>query len=184
MKKLLNPIYFLLILFLAALTATNLTSSQKDFYGYRAFSINSGSMGKAIPTDSVVIVKSQTTNYQEGDIITFYATTPFGQKDSLPSTHRIFEVRQDDGVNVYYTKGDANNAVDINPAPIADILGKVIFTIPYWAKITQFTRSQPGFILLIILPVVLIISGEIGKIKKELNFSIRKSKLVKTPNSI
>lgn len=173
----------MLILFLAALAATNLTSSQKDFYGFRAFSINSGSMGKAIPTDSVVLVKDQTADYQKNDIITFYATTPFGQKDSLPSTHRVFEVRQEEGINVYYTKGDANTAVDINPAQKADILGKVIFIIPYWGKITQFTRSQFGFVLLIVLPIALIIGGEVGKIKEEITLMIQKSKLAKTPNS-
>jgi len=47
-----------------------------------------------------------------------------------------------------------------------NIIGKVIFTIPYIGYIGYFVRTPIGFILLIIIPATLLITHEITKIIK------------------
>jgi len=47
-----------------------------------------------------------------------------------------------------------------------NIIGKVIFTIPYIGYIGYFVRTPIGFILLIIIPATLLIIHEIIKIIK------------------
>lgn len=53
-----------------------------------------------------------------GDIITFY-----DEELEADVTHRIVEVFE----NEYYTKGDYNNARDLNSVKQENIIGKIVF---------------------------------------------------------
>ena len=121
--------------------------------------VQSGSMEPAISTGSLVLVQAQ-ARYQTDEVITF---TTRGTSD-VPTTHRIVEDRLQAGDLVYYTKGDANPDVDPEPVRPENVIGKVIFTIPYLGYLLDFARQPLGFILLIGVPAGLIVFEEVSSI--------------------
>ena len=121
--------------------------------------VYTGSMEPAIPVGSVVVIKPvNPETLKTGDIICFKLSEP------TSITHRIFNVT-DEG---FITQGDANNAPDLWTVKKENVIGKLVFTIPFIGYIGYFVRTPIGFILLIILPASLIIILEIRNIIKEL----------------
>ena len=72
------------------------------------------------------------------------------------------------GYPVYITKGDANNAPDPKKITKKDIIGKVIFSIPYVGYAVDFARKPIGFIFIVIVPAAIIIFDETKKIYEEI----------------
>jgi signal peptidase len=119
----------------------------------------SGSMEPAIPVGGMVVIKPvNLENLREGDIICFR----FSESTSV--THRIINVT-DEG---FKTKGDANEDPDQGIVEKENVIGKVIFIIPFIGYLGYFVRTPIGFILLVILPAGLIIIMETGNIAKGL----------------
>lgn len=94
-----------------------------------------------------------------GDVITFQLT------GEAVATHRIVEVVGGSGGPIFRTKGDANDTVDGNLISAENIVGKVVFTIPYLGYTVEFIQTQTGryaviafgafLLLMLILPEVL-----------------------------
>lgn len=91
----------------------------------------SASMGSALPVGSLAVAVPR-SEYFVGDVVTF----------RIPDsgellTHRIVGVSSVGGVNgingtrIYKTQGDANNAADDWELTHEDIVGKVVFHLPY-----------------------------------------------------
>jgi len=139
---------------------------------YKLLIVQSGSMEPAIKTGSVVIIKP-VENYKANDVITFED----GGRDGT-ITHRIVDMEVISGQMQYITKGDANNAEDSNKVPESKIVGKVLTSIPYAGYILAMAKKPIGFVLLVVLPCLMIISEEVIKIWKEL----KKGKLKKKEN--
>jgi len=149
---------------LIALLAILLVASTVPITGNIKFMIvQSGSMEPAIKTGSIVVVKS-IDEYSIGDVITFQRA---GEKVSV--THRIVETREVNGVTIYETQGDANNVSDREGVVKKEIIGKVWFSIPYLGYIINFAKQPIGFILMIVIPSLAIISDEVKKIHKEVD---------------
>jgi signal peptidase len=136
--------------------------------GFKSFVVQSGSMEPAIQTGSVVVVKparstgsGQAAGYQVGDVITFGPVS----KTKSPTTHRIVEVKADGS---YLTRGDANNADDMSTVSRFEIIGKVLFSVPYVGYAVAAAQKPWGFGLIIVIPAVLIIYEEVRNIRKEL----------------
>ncbi len=87
--------------------------------------VESGSMEPAIKTGSLVVV-APASSYFVGDIITFESTSA-----DVPTTHRITEVKEENGLQVFVTKGDANEEADTNVAKETAVIGKVLVSVPY-----------------------------------------------------
>jgi len=121
--------------------------------------VQSGSMVPAIKMGSVVMVKP-VSDYKVGEVITFgpYSTT------KAPTTHRIYDIKVEGGQPVYITKGDANNAPDSREIRKSDIVGKVLFSVPYFGYAVDFAKKPIGFALIIIVPAAIIVGDEIKKI--------------------
>ena len=130
---------------------------------YKILVVQSGSMEPAIHTGSVVVVFPG-KNYKEGDVITFKSAG--GKLDSI--THRIVKAGSDGIKTVYTTKGDANNANDTNTVYPENIIGKVLFSVPYFGYAVAAAKTKYGFLAMIILPTMLIIYEEVKKIYDEL----------------
>ncbi len=143
-------------------------------FGNQALIVRSGSMEPTIGVGSVVVVRqSNTSTYQEGDVISFRY-----DKDTI-ITHRIFEVIKSPNGNISYkTKGDANEEEDNWVVASEDILGRNYFTIPEFGKLLAFARSKYGFPLLIIFPSSLVILLEIVSIIKEVKKGKKKKELI------
>ncbi len=133
--------------------------------------VQSGSMQPEIKIGSVVMVKPM-DDYEIGEVITF---GPYG-KTKPPTTHRIYDIKVVDGEPRYITKGDANNAPDQREIQKKDIIGKVLFSVPYLGYAVDFVKKPLGFMLIIVVPAALIIFDEVRKIYGE----IKKKKAEKT----
>jgi signal peptidase len=121
--------------------------------------VYTGSMEPAIPVGSIVVIKPVgTETLKTGDIICFKLSEP------TSITHRIINITNEG----FTTKGDANEDPDQWTVKKENVIGKLVFTIPYIGYIGYFVRTPIGLILLIILPAILIIILEIRNIIKEL----------------
>jgi len=130
---------------------------------YKIKIVMSGSMEPAIHTGSVIIIKPE-ARYKIGDVITFGKDT----KKDVPTTHRIKEMRAEEGKYVYRTKGDANKSEDVSEVPENTVIGKVLFSVPFVGFVLDFAKKPAGFVLLVVVPALAIIFDEIGKIWNEI----------------
>lgn len=112
-------------------------------FGYGAAVVLTGSMGDALPIDSLIFVKEQNT-CAEGQIVVF-------QTGRSLVVHRVVEV---DGDTVI-TKGDANNTVD-EPIAMSDIRGVVIGKIPGVGSLVRWLKTPVGILCVLLLAVGLI----------------------------
>lgn len=135
---------------------------------YRMFVVKSGSMEPKIKIGSIVFDQRK-NNYQINDVITFKIKN---SKDTV--THRIVEIKTDAKNDIFFSvKGDVNNSPDEELVPVENVVGRVLFSIPYVGYLISFVKTLPGIIILIIIPTTIIIYEEIGKIKEEIK-KIRK----------
>ncbi|OGG60668.1 signal peptidase I [Candidatus Kaiserbacteria bacterium RIFCSPHIGHO2_01_FULL_56_24] len=133
--------------------------------------VKSGSMEPNIPTGAVVIVKPESA-YLKGDVITFGKDT----KTDIPTTHRIIASAGEGTGTTYTTKGDANEEQDPTQVVARDVIGKVVFSLPYAGFILDFARQPLGFGLLIGVPAALVILEESLTIFKEARAALRRRK--------
>jgi len=157
-------IVFLLLIILFTIT---IESAPGDF---STKIVQSGSMEPRLPVGSLVFISPQ-ESYQAGDIITFGEDTQL----KIPTTHRIVAVKEEAGEITYTTKGDANDNIDQRPIERKEVIGKVLFNIPYIGYLIDFARTPIGFILLVILPAVIVFFEEVVILVKEI-FSGRSKK--------
>ena len=113
-----------------------------------------GSMQPAIKVGDLAIVKNMDSwEIAMGDIITFYMEGKF-------VTHRVIEVLP----NGFVTQGDANNAPDMEPVYSSDMIGKVIFVVPYVGYVMHFACTFWGLVFLVWVPAVGLIAMEFRKV--------------------
>lgn len=123
---------------------------------YQFLVVRSGSMEPTIKQGAVVVVKPSEA-YQIGDIITFRGTFRTPKGEIIPVSHRVAEIRVDQGEPFYTTKGDANDAADTREVRHREVIGKVRLTIPYIGYGIETARTTYGFLALVIIPALIII---------------------------
>ena len=161
--KVFKIIYYIVIGFIILVVLLLIISVLPITGNYKIMTVISGSMEPDIKMGSVVAVKP-VADYKIGDVITFGPVS----KTKAPTSHRIYDIKVVDGKPVYITKGDANNAPDAREVFQKDIIGKVLFDVPYVGYAVDFAKKPIGFALIIIVPAAIIIFDEIKKIIKEI----------------
>ncbi len=133
---------------------------------YNAYVVLTGSMEPNIHVKDVVVTKKvDPSELKEGDIITFLSSD--NRFEGITVTHRIQEIKPgSDGSYEFVTKGDANNAEDFALAQDYNVLGKVIFKIPVIGYLQDFLATKGGWIIVILIPCLAVISYDIVKIVK------------------
>lgn len=160
-------IYGIFILLLVCIGLLLIGTRVPLFGEYQIKIVQSGSMEPTIKTGALILIYP-TGSYRVGDVVTFGEESV----DSLPTTHRIIGETIEKGVLTYATKGDANEEKDAVPIAANDIVGEVLFDIPYVGYILDFARKPLGFVLIIVVPAVLIFIDEGMSIWRE----VRKKK--------
>lgn len=131
--------------------------------GTKIYIVMSGSMAPVFDAGSIVGVGDvKPEQIAPGDIITFKDL----RDSSRIITHRVVEIKDADGVENYVTKGDANNATDIDLTPAQNVLGKVSFWVPYAGYLLSFLKSGSGITLLLIIPGAIFIIFQLNSIFK------------------
>ena len=161
LKKIFQLIYYLGVAFLV-LTVLLFIGSKLPIPGnYKLMSVMSGSMTPAIKTGSIVVIKPS-ESYKIGDIITF------AKGNGVSTTHRIVETEVIGGATFFTTQGDANSSPDPQKVKKQEILGKVLFSLPYFGYFVDFLKKPTGFLIAILLPALIIIIDELYKIWQQL----------------
>jgi len=153
---LIKTIFILLILvalFLFYFLVQHKISGQiSSIAGYQLYIVMSGSMSPTINTGSLVVVKPVgAEEIRPKDIITFRSDI----ESEHITTHRVIEIDKD--VELYFiTQGDANEVEDPLPVNSNQLVGKVVFSIPYVGYAIYFVRSKRGVIILLGVLIALI----------------------------
>ncbi len=164
MKKFISTVvHTLLVLALVGVAAVSAASLLPIPGAIEIKIVQSGSMEPAIHTGGVVVIQP-TSAYAVGDVVTFGKDS----KAQVPTTHRIVSERQEEDTTYFTTKGDANEEADANEVAHSEVIGRVLFTVPYVGYLIDFSRKPLGFIMLIVIPASLIILHELWGIFAEL----------------
>ena len=140
-----------LLLINVTLIVKSYTSPDKvpDFFGYKPFIVLSGSMEPSIMTGDMVFVKEpDPDSLKVGDVIAY-------KSGSAVVTHRIVEVKSENGETRYVTQGDANNAADQGMVKPADVEGIYQRRVAGAGNLAMFMQTTTGMILFVVCPLVL-----------------------------
>lgn len=107
--------------------------------------------------DIVVVVPTDTRSLEIGDVITYKLY--MGGKDYM-FTHRIVNI--DNGIIT--TKGDNMQESDGYNIMSKDVVGRVVWIIPYIGGLMRFVHTAAGYLIFIFIPSILLIMREIKKI--------------------
>ena len=144
---------------MVVLSLTTKSSGVPNIFGYSPMSVESYSMEPTINKGDLIIgkvTKDMDYEYKVGDIVTFPIEI---QGVQTFNTHRIIEVIEDDGITYYKTQGDNK---DTNPIADEDMQTSdsivAVYTgakIPAIGNFFGFIRTQLGFFLCVLLPMIL-----------------------------
>lgn len=160
-KNIVTWLFFALVFALGVLT---FLSGKSDLAGWRLLIVKSGSMEPTIKTGTLILVKKE-TSFQVGDIVTFGPVT----RPEMLVTHRIIEIFDKSGHQYIKTKGDFNATEDQDATPIASVVAKYHFGIPYLGYLISFAQTELGVVLLIIVPGTIIIYDELMNLKRSIS---------------
>jgi len=168
-------LFIVLLLTLFLVISTKASGGEPNLFGYQLKAVLSGSMEPEIQTGSIISIKEvdDPTAFQKDDVITYIT------EEDVLVTHRVMEVQQDG--EVYVTKGDANDAADINPVMADNIVGSYTgFTIPYVGYVMNFANTNEGAALLLIIPGVLLLGYSVITIWRAFREIDKEKKSVET----
>ncbi len=144
------------ILFIAIQKITN----NSSIFGYRVFSVASGSMIPVYNINDVILVKNCSVNHLNvGEDIVYVGKR--GGVEGLTVSHRIIKIDKTDGkVTRLFTQGLNAEGADPSIGP-EQVLGKIVDVVPIITPINHIIKNIFGFFFLIFLPLVLVICLEI-----------------------
>jgi signal peptidase I len=123
------------------------------FLGYDSFVVVGGSMEPAVREGGLVIAKRvDPATVAAGDIITYRHP----DRPSVPVTHRVVQVFDDQGGRYFQTRGDANLTPDPELVSGSQPVSRLMLTIPYAGIILSALRTIPGQLALVALPALLL----------------------------
>ena len=140
------------------LSLTSKSSGVPNIFGIAPLSVQTQSMEDTInPGDLIFCTLTEIDDeFQKDDVVTFPIEL---NGEQVLNTHRIVEVVKDQNITYYKTQGDNK---ETNPEPDKDlqtastIVAKYTGTkIPGLGNVLSFIRTQLGFFLCILLPMII-----------------------------
>jgi signal peptidase len=134
--------------------------SNSGMWKTKPWIVQSGSMEPTIMTGDIIFAVPQ-VKYFPNQIVTYRGV------DGRVVTHRLIKQTGSDTNLSFVTKGDANRTEDADQIGLAQIIGKVVFTIPKMGFVVAYTRTPAGLILMVVVPVTIVAYDEIRKMARE-----------------
>lgn len=171
LKKLISFIETLIILFalvFCIFTILQRTVFKKDgVFGYKTFVIVTNSMSPEYERNDVILVKKEKVeNIKKGDNITYMGAE--GTFKGKVVTHKVIDIIKEDHHRVFYTKGNKNLAID-PPIYYEQISGVVKYKFFFISLISRIIRTRIGFWIFGFIPLLILFTVEVIKIKKEID---------------
>ena len=166
-KKIVNIIVDIIVILIlivsvlvVILSVTSGRSGVPNLFGIAPISVISDSMEDTLMVNDLIFCEVRSdhiySDYKVGDIVTF--NQEIGGETRL-NTHRIVEVVEQNGQEYYKTKGDNEKT---NPEPDKELKTAADFVAKYTGNkiggigaFFSFIRTQLGFFLVILLPMIL-----------------------------
>lgn len=144
---------------IVTLSLTSKSSGVPNIFGVAPLSVQTDSMEDTINVGDLIfsdVTNDPSYEYQKGDIVTFPITV---NGESVLNTHRIVEVIKDDNITYYRTQGDNKKT---NPEPDKDLQTSSTIVAKYTGtriggvgNFLSFIRTQLGFFLCVLLPMII-----------------------------
>ena len=100
--------------------------------------------------DLVFVGRADPEKLEVGDVIAY-------MNGGTTVTHRITAIDTDaDGGLLFTIKGDANNAPDLGPVRLENVVGKVVGQIPGAGRVLGCLRTPLGLMCLVLLGILLL----------------------------
>lgn len=144
---------------------------------FNAYVVLTGSMIPDImPKDVIFTKKVDIEDIKENDVITFVSSDNRFAGSII--THRVVEIIDDDPEHIKFrTKGDNNTVSDLALVEDYNVLGRVIFKIPKVGYIQDFLATKGGWIIVILIPCLAVLSYDIMKLFKAIGTKGSKKKI-------
>ena len=172
-QKILTVIGTILCVILLPILIINLTLLAKSFLnedevpsigGIFPMIVLTDSMYPEIESGDLIICHTiAAEDVQVNDVISFY--DPMGNGTSVV-THRVLEIREENGELSFITKGDNNNVEDQKPVPADALIGIYQSRIPAAGNVAMFMQTTPGLILCCVCPALLMVGWDMLRRKK------------------
>ena len=113
--------------------------------------------------DLIICQVKDAEEVQVRDVISFF--DPAGNGTSVV-THRVIEIKNEDGRIAFITQGDANNTADARPVPAEKLVGVYHTRIAGVGNVTMFMQTTQGLLLCVVLPIVLLMGYDMLRRRK------------------
>ena len=138
-----------------------------SIFGIVPLVVLSGSMEgenpDSFPAGSLVVMRHvDASTLEAGDVIAFHEKG----SDTAIVSHRILEVKNENGTLSFVTKGDANNTQDRSEVQAGEVVGVYCFHIAKIGDFALFLQEPLGMLLFIGLPVIGFILYDLMRRKK------------------
>ena len=163
------------IIFIAYIFDAKKNASGGDYKPplYNAYIIVSQSMTPVIKVNDAIITKRvDASTINVGDVVTYLSENP--QYPGIMITHRVIEKHETNGEYYFVTKGDYNNIADPLTVKASQIYGKVVMRIPKIGFIQVILSNYIGWIALIVVPALAIISYDLVKLFEKIRNNKRR----------
>lgn len=153
-KRIMNIIEYIVIFLvifvntMLIIKSTNDPNKTPDLFGKKAFIIVSGSMIPTIQIGDIVFVDAN-EQVETGDIIAF-------RRNTSVIVHRVIKSIDLEGNAMFQTKGDNNNAADLELVTTDKVEGVYQFKIPYIGKLLMFLYNNLAIVIVIVVVILLI----------------------------
>lgn len=155
-----NVIFALLIVTLLsyALLSRYAPYTAARIFPYHAYAIATDSMEPTIPAGSMVLVKRAPAGLpiEPGSIITFRADR-FGQ--SIILTHYLARIDYIEGEELFRTRAEGTDELDIYETRRVDVLGTYVRHIPGMGKFAIFINSSYAVYTLAVIIIILLVGN-------------------------
>ena len=138
-----------IIILLVVIIVRAVAFKKHDVFGYRFYTIMSGSMEPTIHVGDAVISKEK-ADYKEQDVIAF-------QHGDAITVHRIIGVTEENGTKFFKTKGDNNNTEDDGLITKDKIMGIVEFRINKGGDAILWVQKNIVIVVAVIVVIMIII---------------------------
>lgn len=170
LKITLSVLAWILLIFALLITVMVFTSDKNNgvpsLFGRMPLTVESGSMEPTFKKGDLIIAKEidNINDLKEGDVISFW-TNEIVDGEKVINTHRIVEVKDNNGTKSFVTKGDNNPQNDTSVVFQGDIIGKWTGTrMPVVGKVMKFLKTKTGFLVCILIPMAIFFLFELFKL--------------------
>jgi len=132
-----------------------------SFFGVMPMFVESESMEETIyGGDLIFCTEVDPAEIEVNDIISYFDLQ--SRTGETIVTHRVVSIdNSKEGMIIFQTKGDNNNANDPYVVHDSQVVGEYWFRVPYMGSVAMFLQTTPGLILCCVVPLVLLIGYEL-----------------------